>query len=456
MELQKIKNLLDHKNENYSKYQTKKWYIINDRNNRQYGEGNLNDNTIKIDTEVVKPFLCDYADAYILATGSYILVTVVCGTINTKLAFKNCHPFIKCKIHLNDTHVEDSNNLHLIMNMYNLIEYSDNYEDSAGSLYHFKRQEPFANNIDLTVDDSSSFKYKSNILGKPNNLNNNGTATAWGNAIWQNAQIIVLLKYISSFFRSLELTLINNKLYIKLNYITNSVISDTDGASSFKITKAELYDPVVTLKTEDNNKLNQLLDTEFKRTVYWNEYKSEIETITQAHKDDNYKRSLLDAAIPGVNKLFVAGFNGNDPIGPGNSELLNSINTAAYRVQRDSHRKYVLPRVDINDYNVLIYGRNFYDQNDFDDFKKYQELRKVMTGREEDYTTGSLLDYEYWKNNFKLICCDLSKPKVLDSNPNANQQIEFVYKLDNNRNGTGTKAQILTILEKRKRNKLRI
>ena len=115
--------------------------------------------------------------------------------------------------------------------MYNLIEYSDNYEDSADSLYHFKRQEPFANNTDLTVDDSSSFKYKSNILGKPNNLNNNGTATACGNAIWQNAQIIVLLKYISSFFRSLELTLLNSKLYIKLNYITNSVISDTDGAS---------------------------------------------------------------------------------------------------------------------------------------------------------------------------------------------------------------------------------
>ena len=66
MESQKIKNL-DHKDEDYSKYQTKKWYIINDRNNGQYDEGDGNDKPIKIDTDVVKPFLCDYADAYILS-----------------------------------------------------------------------------------------------------------------------------------------------------------------------------------------------------------------------------------------------------------------------------------------------------------------------------------------------------------------------------------------------------
>ena len=71
-----------------------------------------------------------------------------------------------------------------------------------------------------------------------------------------------------------------------------------------------------------------------------------------------------------------------------------------------------------------------------------------MTGRGEDYTTGSLLDYDYWKHNYKLICCNLSKQKVLDSNPKANQQVEFVYKLDNTRAAPGTKAQILTVLEK--------
>ena len=132
---QKIKNLLDPKDEDYPKYQTKRWYIINDRNNGQYDEGTQNDKTTKIDTEVVKPFLCDYADAYILVTGD---ITVAEGNINTKVAFKNCHPFTKSEINLNNEHVESADNLYLLMSMYNLIEYSDNYSDSTAPLYHYK------------------------------------------------------------------------------------------------------------------------------------------------------------------------------------------------------------------------------------------------------------------------------------------------------------------------------
>ena len=128
-----------------------------------------------------------------------------------------------------------------------------------------------------------------------------------------------------------------------MNYSNNSAISDNTGETSFKITKTELHVPVVTLNTEDNNKLNQLLDTEFKRKVYWNEYKSKIETISQAADDNNYKRSLLDAKKPGVNRLFVAAFP-NAPV-------------------RSSHRQYIVPSLNINDYNVLTDGRNFYDQN---------------------------------------------------------------------------------------------
>ena len=302
MELQKIENLLDLKENTYPKYQTKKWYIINDQNNGQYGEGDNNDDTIKIDTEVVKPFLCDYGDAYVLVTGNII---VAAGKNNTKIGFKNCHSFTKGKIHLNDTHVDLSDNLDLIMNMYNLIEYSVNYSDSTASLYLFKRQEPLENNANITIAGSSSFKYNSTFLGNANVENNN--------AVQKNAKIIVPLKHISSFFRSLEIPLINTKLYIKLNSYKNSVISTVDAANStsFKITKTELYVPVVTLNTEDNNKLNQLLDTEFKRKVYWNEYKIKIETITQADGGNNYKRSLLDASIPDVRRLFVAAFPQN-------------------------------------------------------------------------------------------------------------------------------------------------
>ena len=257
-------------------------------------------------------------------------------------------------------------------------------------MYQFKRQEPLDNNADLTSAGSSSFKYKSSLLGNSEPINGNiNPNIPQAHRLWKYAKIIVPLKYISSFFRSLEILLINTKVHIELNYSKNSIISNNAGATSFKITKTELYVPVVTLNTQDNNKLNQLLDTEFKRKVYWNEYKSKIETITQAHNDNNYKRYLLDANIPGLNKLFVMGFNNN---------------AVKNQVLRNSHRKYFLPRIDIKDYNALIDGRNFYDQNISDDFKKYEELRKIMTGRGEDYTTGSLLDYDYWKNNYKFIC----------------------------------------------------
>ena len=193
-----------------------------------------------------------------------------------------------------------------------------------------------------------------------------------------------------------------------------------------------MYVPVVTLNTEDNNKLNKLLDTEFKRKVYWNEYKSKIEDVTQAANNTVFKRSLLDAKIPGVNRLFVAAFP--DP------------------ALRNSHKRYFLPSINITSYNVLIDERNFYDQNISDDFLKYEELRKIMTGRGEDYTTGSLLDYDYWKNNYKLICFDLSKQKVLDSNPKENQQTGFIYKLVNCVDQVD--AEILTVLEKEKETNL--
>ena len=150
-----------------------------------------------------------------------------------------------------------------------------------------------------------------------------------------------------------------------MNYSKNSIISNEAGESTLKITKTELYVPVVTLNTEDNNKLNKLLDTKFKRKVYWNEYKSKIESITQAHIDNAFKRSLLDAKIPGVNRLFVIGFNGS-VVNPNANPVVDEVQ----RVKRDSHRKYFLPRIDIKDYNVLIDGRNFYDKNISDDFKK--------------------------------------------------------------------------------------
>ena len=113
------------------------------------------------------------------------------------------------------------------------------------------------------------------------------------------------------------------------------------------------------------------------------------------------------------------------------------------KVERDSHRKYFLPRVDITNYNVLIDGRNFYDQPINDQIKKYNEVRKVMTGKGDDYTIGSLLDHYYFLKHYQLIAVDLSKQKELDPDPRAIQQIEFCGKL-------GTNSQVRTVLEKSK------
>ena len=141
------------------------WYIINDQNNGQYGKGNENDSTIKIKTKVIKSNLCDYSDAYILVTGK---ITARGGNADTKAAFKNCTPFRRCITHINDEHVETAQNLDIILPMYSLLEYSDNYEDFSGSLWQFKRDEQnmtgAGNSVNVTADNSSSFKYKSRIL----------------------------------------------------------------------------------------------------------------------------------------------------------------------------------------------------------------------------------------------------------------------------------------------------
>ena len=84
---------------------------------------------------MIKPNLCDYSYAFILVTGD---ITVNNADVNTSVAFKNCAPFTKCITYINEEHLETTENLNIIMPMYNLLEYSDNYSDSSGSLYQFK------------------------------------------------------------------------------------------------------------------------------------------------------------------------------------------------------------------------------------------------------------------------------------------------------------------------------
>ena len=113
------------------------------------------------------------------------------------------------------------------------------------------------------------------------------------------------------------------------------------------------------------------------------------------------------------------------------------------RFNKDSQQMYYLPRNDLNKYNVIIDRRNLYDNPIESGIEKYRELKKVMIGKGEDYTTGSLLDYNCFKKHYKLVAVDLSKQKEFDANPRAIQQIEFKYML-------GTNSTIYFILEKSK------
>ena len=207
METQKIVNLLNDSDNEYSKFATRKWYVINDLNNGQYSRGNENDSTIKFETKVIKPNLCDYSDAYILVTRD---IKVAGVAADTNVAFKNCAPFTRCVTHINDEHVEAAENLDIIMPMYNLIEYFDNYADSSGSLYQFKRDESPMNNAgnpnNIALDNSTSFKYKASLLGKATDADVNDRSL-------KNTKRVVPLKYLSNSFRSLEMPLINCKIH---------------------------------------------------------------------------------------------------------------------------------------------------------------------------------------------------------------------------------------------------
>ena len=158
--------------------------------------------------------------------------------------------------------------------------------------------------------------------------------------------------------------LINCEVNLILTWSKDSVITNSTGEGKFAITETKLYVPVVILSTKDNEKLLQQLKSGFKKTVIWNKYESSIMTFAQ----NRYLNYLINPSFQGVNRLFVLSFkNGNDRI---------------------SHSTYYLPKVEIKDYNVMIDGRNFFDQPINSMSKTYENIRKIAIGKGDDYTTG--------------------------------------------------------------------
>ena len=185
----------------------------------------------------------------------------------------------------------------------------------------------------------------------------------------------------------------------------------------FQITDTKLYVPVVTLLKENGIKLLEQLKSGFKRTIEWNKYRSQM-TVQPQNNNLNY---LVDPAFTNVNRLFVSSFaktNAGD--------------------NRDSFSHYYVPNVEIKDFNVLIDGKSFFDLPVKNEEEAYEKI--IDMSNNNDYTTGNLLDFAYFKENYRLIAIDLSKQTKL-KDP---QQIKFIRKLENQTNG----ATMFFIIEK--------
>ena len=159
METQKIINLLNDSSNEQSKFDTKKCYVRDsERTKGKYKQGN----TIKFETETIKSSLCDYSDAFVSVAGN---ITVNAAN-DTNVAFKNCAPFCTCKTVINDMFIDRAEYIYVAMPMNNVIQCSDNYSNTSGSLWQFKRNDVPANYADLPINNCQLFKYKAALVGK--------------------------------------------------------------------------------------------------------------------------------------------------------------------------------------------------------------------------------------------------------------------------------------------------
>ena len=293
--------------------------------------------------------------------------------------------------------------------MYNLIEYSDNYSKTSGRLWQYCKDIPAVNNNGDIIDfnganATDSFNFKTKITG---HTDNNGRI--------DNVEVMVPLKYFSNFWRTLEMPLINCDVNI-LTWSADCVIIYTNVANqipALAITETNLYFPAVTFSTQDNAKLLLQLKSGFKRTISWNKYLSKPELLAQ-NPNLNY---LVKPSFQGVNRLFVLAFE-ND-------------------AQRTSNKRYYLPNVEIKYYNVMIKyynvmidGKNVFVQLVRNNKVTYDNIRKIATGKGDDYITGCWLHCLFFRNYYKVIVVDLSKQQALDADPKAIRQINFAANFD--------------------------
>ena len=204
---------------------------------------------------------------------------------NKAVAFKNNAPFINCISKINGVQTDNAEDLDVIMPTYNLLEYSKNYRKTTGSLWNHYRDGP----IDLLSSSSKFFKYKTSITGNTYNVDA-GEAGYDADKVGKNeTEIIVPLKHLINFCRTLNIPLINCEIELILTWSRNCALADMTARAAgnnndppavgaptgleFQITDTKLHIPVVTLSKKNNKRLLEQLKSGFKRTVKWNKYR---------------------------------------------------------------------------------------------------------------------------------------------------------------------------------------
>ena len=361
---------------------------------------------------MLRSSLCDYSDTYILVKGT-ITVTApganngannIRDKKNRPLILKNNAPFVSCITRINGGLIEDADDLDIVMPMYNLLEYSKNYRKTIGSLYNYYRDELTNDGNDdfnnRNVVNSEAFKYKNKITGNTYyvdaaaqdcDVNKNGT---------QKIELAIPLKYLGNFWRALNIPLISCEVSLELKWNKNCVITSLEErqvdagppvvrdnapkGATLAINDCKLYIPVVTLSKDNEIKLLTNLKSGFKRETIWNKYRSQMTT----EAINNNLNILIDPTFTNVNRLFVLAY------GQVNND-------------RQSFSRFYLPNVMLKDYNVIIDKLAFFDLPIKTEEEAYEKI--IDISRNNEYTTGNLLDYDYFKKHYKLIAVDLSK-----------------------------------------------
>ena len=397
MEYDKINNLLlseDNESEKLSKFVTREYVRVNSLSNT-YNENK----SIRFKTPMLRSNLCDYSDAYIFVKGT-ITVTSPGVNNNTKnirdkrnrpVILKNNAPCFSCITRINGELIEDADDLDIVMLMYNLLEYSKNYRKTIGSLYNYYRDElshdADDNNFDnIKVVNSNTFKYKNKIIGNTYNVNAGAQGYDVNKNGMQEVELAIPLKYLDNFWRALNIPLISCEVFLELKWDKNCVITsleqrDIGGGNrdnaptgaTFAINNCKLYVPAVTLSKDDEVKLLTNLKSGFKREIIWNKYRSQMTTEAV----NNNLNILIDPTFTNVNRLFVLAYQNAD--------------------DRQSFSQFHLPNVMVKDYNFIIDKLAFFDLPIKTEEEAYEKI--IDISRNNEYTTGNLLDYNYFKKH---------------------------------------------------------